>query len=750
MIVSAPDVHHHRLAAAALRAGKHTFVEKSFVQDTRDAEELVSLAAARGLTLMVGYVYQYDARFAALRRALDAGVLGPVVEVDLCMINRRNGAVGMNEKYGVSVVHHHVTHLLSVLQALFGLSTMSQLRVDHAGEDDVRLRMRYGDVPVRLTVSVDRPATSNYRVVRVRGEVLAVALDYDGVQPAFVVEEPGTHRAIRPADPAYPRELAAVPPEPAVARELREMLRCIETGDTPASGGEAAIRLVELGVEIDRAYQQALAVSREDAGRAGGALDAELAAGLEGLGGTPEQRHARIAAARRVLEHLGKRPFAAAEEMMRDHGVDREELRSIYRAIQRSPAAQGTLERGAHHDYLNVARMFFEGDHFEATFFVGLACPYKCSFCRMVEASIEQREGYLGQGDVDLRQVRFDYGGSDQMPREHLGPVLDDLARLRDRGRLVTVKVSGGLEPLSDPRRVQAILDESDARGLPVKIYTNGILARTPGMRGLLLRAREVRISLNALHDEEFQRVYLSGAKRSKHLTFEKIRDVIEALVAERRSTGSTTRLGINFVVVRDNIGAMEGMAELARDIGIDFVNYNADYCGDFDDHCYFAIRHQIDKLHERRRDGALGHLSVGFGGALLRENVFATPPAGAFDPVDIRHHKVFIDLGGLVTPIHEGTYPVRRPEPARNPYVLGSLRETTLLQLLNRPAALGRVEYKYLAPFELILGLEALRESRDAAIGLTPEDSPYRRPPELRAPDRPRPEVAGGLRAVR
>lgn len=736
VLISTPDEKHYHFVRAALHTGKHVFVEKSFVREVRKAEELVSLADAQGLTLMVGYVYQYDTRFAALRRMIDAGAIGPVVEVDLHLINRQHGPIGMNEKYGANIVHHHVTHLLSILQSLFGLREIEQLRIDHAGENEARMRLRYGDVNVRLVTVVDQPVQSNYRHLKVRGKMLTVELDFDNVQPNFTVKDSRTHRPIVSGDLEYPREIEDIPAEPAVANELRELLHCIEISETPASGGVAAIHLVKLTTKIDLAYRFVLAEQFKKAAREKAELCNELEAGLDAIGSPGirvEHQPALVAASRQVLEYLGQRPFAPAEEIMRVHELNRDELRLIYRAIQRSPTAQAELEKGANYDYLNVVRTFFGEDHFEATFFVGLACPYKCSFCRMVEASVDQREGYLGQGEVDLRPVRFDYGSRDLLPHDRLCVALDDLARLCDRGRQVTVKVSGGLEPLSDPRRVEAIIEESAARGLPVKIYTNGILARTPELRALLLRASDVRISLNALNNDYFQHVYLNGAKGGKNLSFEKIHDILLALIAERRDTGSTTQIGINYVVGRDNVGTMEGMAELAHSIGVDFVNYNADYSDDFDDRTYLAIREEINKLRVRRREGTLGGLRLSFGGALLRENLFSALTDGDFDPISIRRHKVFIDPAGLVTPIHEGTFPLRRAEPTPNPYVLGSLRDQSLLEMLDQPMTLGRIEYKYLAPFELILGMESLREAQDMNIGLTPEDSPYRRQPTRR-----------------
>jgi predicted dehydrogenase len=66
LIVAAPAEAHHRLAAAALRAGKHVLVEKPIAASLAEADELASLAAARGLVLQAGHLERFSAAYQAL------------------------------------------------------------------------------------------------------------------------------------------------------------------------------------------------------------------------------------------------------------------------------------------------------------------------------------------------------------------------------------------------------------------------------------------------------------------------------------------------------------------------------------------------------------------------------------------------------------------------------------------------------------------------------------------------------------
>ncbi len=55
--IATPVGSHFRLAAPALEAGKHVFVEKPLAATVDEAQELVSLARRQDRVLMVGHVF---------------------------------------------------------------------------------------------------------------------------------------------------------------------------------------------------------------------------------------------------------------------------------------------------------------------------------------------------------------------------------------------------------------------------------------------------------------------------------------------------------------------------------------------------------------------------------------------------------------------------------------------------------------------------------------------------------------------
>ncbi|TEU14775.1 MAG: Gfo/Idh/MocA family oxidoreductase [Anaerolineales bacterium] len=61
VVVATPATTHYEVAHACLTAGKHVLVEKPITIKAANAKDLVNLAEAKGLTLMVGHVFLYNA-----------------------------------------------------------------------------------------------------------------------------------------------------------------------------------------------------------------------------------------------------------------------------------------------------------------------------------------------------------------------------------------------------------------------------------------------------------------------------------------------------------------------------------------------------------------------------------------------------------------------------------------------------------------------------------------------------------------
>ena len=68
IVSTAPETSHYPLARDCLQAGKHVLLEKPMGLTLGEADELVELARARGVKLMVGYTQRFHPKFAYVKR----------------------------------------------------------------------------------------------------------------------------------------------------------------------------------------------------------------------------------------------------------------------------------------------------------------------------------------------------------------------------------------------------------------------------------------------------------------------------------------------------------------------------------------------------------------------------------------------------------------------------------------------------------------------------------------------------------
>ena len=78
VVIATPTSTHFDLAKRALEAGKHVLVEKPLTDSVESSRALCELAEARGLTLMVGHVFVYNAAARRVRQFVEDDELGRI------------------------------------------------------------------------------------------------------------------------------------------------------------------------------------------------------------------------------------------------------------------------------------------------------------------------------------------------------------------------------------------------------------------------------------------------------------------------------------------------------------------------------------------------------------------------------------------------------------------------------------------------------------------------------------------------
>jgi predicted dehydrogenase len=108
--IATPVSTHYELAAAALQAGKHVFVEKPLAASTEEAIELVELARRADRTLMPGHTFLYSPPVNLSRELIRTGELGEIYFISTSRVN-----LGLHQP-DVSVVWDLGPHDFSILR----------------------------------------------------------------------------------------------------------------------------------------------------------------------------------------------------------------------------------------------------------------------------------------------------------------------------------------------------------------------------------------------------------------------------------------------------------------------------------------------------------------------------------------------------------------------------------------------------------------------------------------------------------
>jgi predicted dehydrogenase len=255
VVVATPARTHAPLAKAAIEAGKHVLVMKPMTTSTEDAEELVALAADRGVILAVDHTFVYTGAVRMMRELVESGALGEIYYVDSVRIN-----LGVFQS-DVNVIWDLAPHDVSIIDYVLGgiLPTqVSAVGAAHAGsrrENIAYLTMRYGpDVVGHIHVNWLAPAKIRRTIVGGSKQMIV----YDDMQPSekLLIYDKGVTIApdddpeklyselvsYRSGDVLAPR----LDDREALSVEVDEIVNCILYGGTPTADGFAGLRTVRV------------------------------------------------------------------------------------------------------------------------------------------------------------------------------------------------------------------------------------------------------------------------------------------------------------------------------------------------------------------------------------------------------------------------------------------------------------------------------------------------------------------------
>jgi len=241
---------HFELAKAALENGKHIFVEKPFTSTSAQAEELINLAAAKNLKIMVDHTFLFTGAVRKIKQLLQEGALGKLYYYDSTRLN-----LGLFQ-HDVNVIWDLAPHDLAIMDYLIGETPEEVFATGRShlnGSEDIAFITLYFPNEVIAHINVNWLSPVKVRTTLVGGDKKMLVWNdleadekvkiYDrGVQ---VTNTEGLYNLLvnyRSGDMWAPRLEQAE----ALRQELSYFVDCVTKDQTPFNDGQAGLRIVKI------------------------------------------------------------------------------------------------------------------------------------------------------------------------------------------------------------------------------------------------------------------------------------------------------------------------------------------------------------------------------------------------------------------------------------------------------------------------------------------------------------------------
>ena len=255
--IATPVSTHFELAKRALASGKHVLIEKPMTRWASEAQELIALAEARGLVLMVDHTFVYTGAVRKMKEIVDSGELGEPYYFDSVRVN-----LGLFQS-DIDVLWDLAPHDLSIFAHLIGetprfVSANGAAHTSNRLADVVYLTMHFAsDFIAHVHVNWLSPIKirrlliggSRQMLVYDDGEPSEKVRVYDrGVR---VTTEESMHRMLvdyRMGDGWSPK----LDTREALAVECEHFVDCVRFSKVPLTNGATGLAVVRLLEAADR------------------------------------------------------------------------------------------------------------------------------------------------------------------------------------------------------------------------------------------------------------------------------------------------------------------------------------------------------------------------------------------------------------------------------------------------------------------------------------------------------------------
>jgi predicted dehydrogenase len=262
-VAIATPVHtHYELALAALRAGKHVFVEKPLAPTSDQVRRLMEEADRRNLVLMVDHTFLYTPAVQKICELVHEGALGEIYYYDSI-----RSSLGLFQS-DVNVIWDLAVHDMSIIQHILNekpvaVSATGSCHVSGAPENMAHITLFFQSSCV-AHVSVNWLSPIKVRQTFIGGSRKMIV--YDDVEPTEKIKiydkgitlngSPEKAHQLRigyRAGDMWAPHLAA---KEALQTEVQHFVDCLRTGKTPISSAASGLQVVEILEAASRSIKE--------------------------------------------------------------------------------------------------------------------------------------------------------------------------------------------------------------------------------------------------------------------------------------------------------------------------------------------------------------------------------------------------------------------------------------------------------------------------------------------------------------
>jgi len=248
IINTTPNDVHLETTAAAARAGKHVFLDKPIANTIADARAITAACRKAGVVLAIGYQRRRESQFRWVRRQIEAGAFGKLVNAESNISRDRAGKIDLGSwRYQASGMPGGVMlqigiHYTDVLEYLVGpivavSARLAQLVLPGDNPDVASLVLEHENGALS-TLNASYASASEYYVMNIYGKEATACYDFH--QGLRVLKRNGTGFASVESKKNDP-----------LVEELEEFAAAARDGLPPEMSGEratASLAVIRAGI----------------------------------------------------------------------------------------------------------------------------------------------------------------------------------------------------------------------------------------------------------------------------------------------------------------------------------------------------------------------------------------------------------------------------------------------------------------------------------------------------------------------